>query len=106
MLSSKHLDFLLDESDPVQIYEAKAPTQQSSQYDQGMEALSRLNRVQQVEALHGKSAESVKFLFGRILLFCTTAKVVCFQFKSFPKSRFACRISQIWSWFPYRATSN
>ena len=84
MLSSKHLDFLLDESDPVQVYEAKAPTQQSSQYDQGMEALSRLNRVQQVEALHGKIEETVMFQFGRIK-FCESSwfTVCIFSYISF-----------------------
>ena len=45
---------MLDEGDPVDVYEEKGK-KNVSQYDQGMEALSNMNRIQQVEVIHGKT---------------------------------------------------
>ena len=73
MYTKDNVEFLLDESDPVQVYEAKAPAQQSSQYDQGMEVLSQLDRVQQVEALHGKN---FKVAYGYLKLNITSVQCI------------------------------
>ena len=56
MYSERNLEFLTDESDTVAAYElrGKQKTTPSSQYDKGLQALSNMNRLQQVEVLHGK----------------------------------------------------
>lgn len=51
LYEAEKVSFLLDEEDTVEAYEAKGK-RRSSQYVQGMEALSSMGRVQQVEALH------------------------------------------------------
>ncbi|XP_044732469.1 putative E3 ubiquitin-protein ligase UBR7 [Chrysoperla carnea] len=46
------VEFIIDEEDSVQFYEEKGKaSQMTSQYEAGMEALSSLERVQQVEAI-------------------------------------------------------
>lgn len=53
-LSAAGLSFLLDESDTVLAYENKGKTsEEARQHDPLMSALDRLNRVQQLEIIHG-----------------------------------------------------
>jgi len=47
------VEFLLDPDDPTHVYEEKSSRDSPSTYDQGMDALSSLGRVQQMEMLHG-----------------------------------------------------
>ena len=55
LYSSRGVGFLLEESDPVGVYEGKAERRPTT-LDAGMAALgSSLDRVQQVEAFHRKS---------------------------------------------------
>ncbi|XP_033638095.1 putative E3 ubiquitin-protein ligase UBR7 [Asterias rubens] len=51
----EQISFLLDEFDTVSAYEERGKVKHagSSQYQRGMDALTTLNRVQQVEVLHG-----------------------------------------------------
>lgn len=57
MYKERSLEFLIDESDTVHNYEQRGRDKTaSSQYEKGMQALSSMNRVQQVEVLHGKSS--------------------------------------------------
>ncbi|XP_063240351.1 putative E3 ubiquitin-protein ligase UBR7 [Bacillus rossius redtenbacheri] len=53
LYDAQNVKFLTDEQDTVQAYEekGKAKAQVSSQYEQGMKALSSLDRVKQVEAI-------------------------------------------------------
>jgi len=51
MYEKENLKFLLDPSDTVHSYEAKARGNKG-QFEQGMEALSQMDRVKQVEAIH------------------------------------------------------
>lgn len=54
-LSATGLSFLLDESDTVLAYENKGKTsEETRQHDPLMSALDNLNRVQQLEIIHGK----------------------------------------------------
>ncbi|XP_070578398.1 putative E3 ubiquitin-protein ligase UBR7 isoform X2 [Ptychodera flava] len=55
MYEDKHVTFLLDESDTVCFYEEKGKSNQAggTQYEQGMRVFSGMDRVQQVEVLHG-----------------------------------------------------
>ena len=55
MYIEQAVEFLPDESDTVHAYElrGKQKSTPSSQYDKGLQALSNMNRVQQVEVLHG-----------------------------------------------------
>ena len=46
------IEFLFEEGDPVDVYEEKGK-KHVSQYDQGMQALSNIPRIQQVEVIHG-----------------------------------------------------
>ena len=56
LYEGKHISFLLDEFDTVSAYEERGKIKHagSSQYQMGMDALTSLNRVQQVEVLHGQ----------------------------------------------------
>ncbi len=57
MYEEKCVTFLTDTVDSVLAYEQRGLSRQtssSSQYEQGMQALSNMNRIQQVEMLHGK----------------------------------------------------
>ena len=55
MYKDSCLEFLVDEADTVHNYEQRGRNKTaSSQYEKGMRALSSMNRVQQVEVLHGK----------------------------------------------------
>ena len=57
LYASSGVEFLLEESDPVGVYEGKAERRPTT-LDAGMSALgSSLDRVQQVEALHRKSKD-------------------------------------------------
>jgi len=47
------LEYLLDPEDTVHYYENQAETNKSSQYEDGMNALSKMDRTKQVEAIHG-----------------------------------------------------
>ena len=47
------LEFLLDAEDTVHHYESKADTEKSSQYEDGMKELSKMERTKQIEAIHG-----------------------------------------------------
>lgn len=47
------LDFLLDPEDTVHHYENKYETRKSSQYEDGMNVLSKMDRTNQIEAIHG-----------------------------------------------------
>lgn len=69
MYKERSLEFLIDESDTVHNYEQRGRDKTaSSQYEKGMQALSSMNRVQQVEVLHGKVSEILSifnsFFFG------------------------------------------
>lgn len=69
MYKQRSLEFLIDESDTVHNYEQRGRDKTaSSQYEKGMQALSSMNRVQQVEVLHGKVSEILSifnsFFFG------------------------------------------
>ena len=47
------VDFLLDPEDTVHYYERKTETDKGSQYEEGMKALSEMDRTKQIEAIHG-----------------------------------------------------
>mgnify|MGYP001271301495 CR=1 FL=1 len=47
------LEFLLDAEDTVHHYESNADTEKSSQYEDGMKELSKMERTKQIEAIHG-----------------------------------------------------
>ena len=51
----KHLalEYLLDHEDTVHHYESKAVSEKSSQYEDGMKELSKMERTKQIEAIHG-----------------------------------------------------
>ena len=53
MYAEKLVSFLMDDSESVLAYERRG-LNRTSQYEQGIEALSSMGRVQQVEMLHGK----------------------------------------------------
>ncbi|XP_067941399.1 putative E3 ubiquitin-protein ligase UBR7 isoform X2 [Watersipora subatra] len=52
---SNHLEYLLDQNDPTHVYEQRSKDSGDSynSYDKGMNALSNLGRVQQIELLTG-----------------------------------------------------
>lgn len=59
MYETHSLSFLMDEEDTVQAYEEQGKArgeggQPSSRYEQGLKALSSLDRVKQVEAIEGE----------------------------------------------------
>jgi len=47
----KHLEFLLDSEDTVHFYESQSCSEEGTQYEEGMKALSSMDRVQQMEAI-------------------------------------------------------
>lgn len=61
MYKSSKVSFITDEEDTVAAYEAKGKARKAqagagpSQYERGMEALSSLDRVQQMEAILSES---------------------------------------------------
>jgi E3 ubiquitin-protein ligase UBR7 len=60
LYDTKGLSFLMDEQDTVQAYEEQGKAsgeggQQSSRYEQGLKALSSLDRIKQVEAIEGET---------------------------------------------------
>ena len=61
MYRDQGIKFITEESDTVNAYEerGKAKRATGSQYEQGMQVLSNMNRVQQVEVLHGKLGQII-----------------------------------------------
>ena len=55
MYNRDKVSFLIDQSDTVHAYEQRGKAKQgtSSGYDQGLQVLSSMNRVQQVEVIQG-----------------------------------------------------
>ena len=47
------VEYLLDPEDTVHHYESKAATEKTSQYEDGMKELSKMDRTKQIEAIHG-----------------------------------------------------
>ena len=47
------VEYLLDPEDTVHHYESKAATEKTSQYEDGMKELSKMERTKQIEAIHG-----------------------------------------------------
>ena len=48
------VSFILDKEDSIESYERRGKAKNStSHYQQGMNALSNMNRTQQVEVIHG-----------------------------------------------------
>ena len=57
MYTEKNIPFITDVSDTITMYEQRGRHKDgpsSTRYERGLEALSQMNRVQQVEMLHGK----------------------------------------------------
>lgn len=55
LYENENITFLLSECDTVQFYENKnKEIAKETQYEQGLKALSSLDRVKQVEAIEGK----------------------------------------------------
>ena len=52
MYSARNIAFLADEEDTVVYYESRAKEQKKGTLEHGMEALSKMDRVKQVEAIH------------------------------------------------------
>ena len=52
MYSEKNISFLADEEDTVHYYESRAKEEKKGTLEHGMEALSKMDRVKQVEAIH------------------------------------------------------
>ena len=53
MYQELSLDFLIDPEDTVHYYENKSADIKTSQYEDGMKALSDMDRTKQIEAIHG-----------------------------------------------------
>ena len=53
MYQELSLDFLIDPEDTVHYYENKSAEIKTSQYEDGMKALSDMDRTKQIEAIHG-----------------------------------------------------
>jgi len=53
LLEAENLSFLIDEEDTVHFYESQAKAEEGTQYEKGMEALSSMDRVKQMEAIQG-----------------------------------------------------
>ena len=49
---SLNLAFLFKEGDPISVYEEKGKNRKMSRYETGLQALSSIDRIQQVEVLH------------------------------------------------------
>ena len=52
MYTEKNISFLADEEDTVRYYESRAKEEKKGTLEHGMEALSKMDRVKQVEAIH------------------------------------------------------
>ena len=52
MYADKKIAFLTDEEDTVQYYESRSREEKKGTLEHGMEALSQMDRVKQVEAIH------------------------------------------------------
>lgn len=53
MYQELSIDFLIDPEDTVHYYENKSAEIKTSQYEDGMKALSDMDRTKQIEAIHG-----------------------------------------------------
>lgn len=68
MYKSSKVSFITDEEDTVAAYEARGKARKAqagagpSQYERGMEALSSLDRVQQMEAILSESCLTLFYL--------------------------------------------
>lgn len=67
--------FLVDPEDTVHHYESQAKNETSSQYEKGMEALSAMDRVKQVEAIQGYNSMKAN-LMEYLKKFAENGKVV------------------------------
>jgi hypothetical protein len=66
LYESHGVTFLTDESDTIAAYEERGKQMSDkSSYDKGIEALQSMNRVQQVELVHGK-CQLQFFVFNRL----------------------------------------
>ena len=75
MYKEKKVEFLLDDEDTVHHYEAKSKDSAEKSYEEGMKALSEMDRVKQVEAIQSYNAmktDLMDFLKG----FADSKKVV------------------------------
>jgi hypothetical protein len=61
---SEGVKYLLDSNDSVQAYEEKGAASSSAKgrYERGMEALSTLDRVNQIEAIEGTTIDAISDL--------------------------------------------
>ncbi|XP_059091359.1 putative E3 ubiquitin-protein ligase UBR7 [Tigriopus californicus] len=74
-LAENHLEFVKDLEDTVHHYESQSEQKESSQYEDGMKALSEMDRVKQVEAI--QSYNSMKSnLMDYLKKFAENGKVV------------------------------
>lgn len=65
--------FLLNEDDTVHAYEERGKKKRgtTSDYDEGLKALSSMNRIQQVEVVQGTDAINL------MVIFVTNTKIIC-----------------------------
>jgi len=74
LYQQENVAFLTDEEDTVHYYESQAKNE-GTQYEKGMEALSAMDRVKQVEAIHGYNAMKSN-LMEHLKKFAENKKVV------------------------------
>lgn len=74
LYQENNVKFLIDEEDTVHHYESQAKNE-GSQYEKGMEALSSMDRVKQVEAIQGYNAMKAN-LMEYLKKFAENGKVV------------------------------
>lgn len=74
LYQQENLAFLTDEEDTVHHYESQAKNE-GTQYEKGMEALSAMDRVKQVEAIHGYNSMKSN-LMEHLKKFAENKKVV------------------------------
>lgn len=55
--------FLIDENDSIKAYEQRGKQKSGSQYESGMQLLSGMDRIQQVEMIHGMFKHSAGIMF-------------------------------------------
>jgi len=74
LYQQENIAFLTDEEDTVHHYESQAKNE-GTQYEKGMEALSAMDRVKQVEAIHGYNSMKAN-LMEHLKKFAENKKVV------------------------------
>lgn len=69
MYNSLDVAYLTDESDTIMAYEKRGRenTPSVSSYESGMQALQNMERIPQVEAMHGESSSTIVFPFAIVL---------------------------------------